>query len=321
MTNYFKGKKVLITGGAGFFGINFTKRFLELGANVRVSLHKSKPSWRDSSVEYITTNLEKPEDCACICKEIDYMLIASANSSGAAVMEHTPLVHLTPNLIMNARLLEAAYAQGVSKTLFFSSNTVYPLTDFAVKESDTNFEYFSKYHVVGWMKRFSEIMCDMYSNYIKNPMQTIVVRPGNAYGPYDKFDPEKSKVIPALIRRAVQKENPFKVWGDGNDLKDFIYIDDLVRGSLLALEKLDSPAPINIASGQPVTIREVLSHILKASCYESAEVHYDESMPSMIPKRMIDIEKAKELLGFAPRVGIEEGIERTVQWYSENIKN
>ena len=67
-----------------------------------------------------------------------------------------------------------------------------------------------------------------------------------------------------------------------------------------------------------MTIREVLGHILKASCYESAEVHYDESMPSMIPKRMIDIQKANELLGFAPRVGIEEGIERTVQWYSEN---
>ena len=321
MTNYFKGKKVLITGGAGFFGINFTKRFLELGANVRVSLHKSKPSWKDPSVDYITANLEKPEDCAHICKDIDYMLIASANSSGAAVMENTPLVHLTPNLIMNARLLEAAYAQGVSKTLFFSSNTVYPLTSFAVKESDTNFEYFSKYHVVGWMKRFSEIMCDMYSNHITNPMHTIIVRPGNAYGPYDKFDPEKSKVIPALIRRAIQRENPFKVWGDGNDLKDFIYIDDLVEGSLLALEKLNCPDPVNIASGQAVTIREVLSHILKTSCYESAEVLYDESMPSMIPKRMIDIEKSKELLGFTPRVGIKEGIERTVKWYSENIKN
>ena len=321
VTDYFNGKKILITGGAGFFGINLTKRCLELGSDVRVSLNKSVPSWKDPSVEYITADLEKAKDCNSICKGVDYLIIASANSSGAAVMEKTPLVHLTPNLIMNARLLEAAYAQGVSKTLFFSSNTVYPLTDFAVKESDTNFEYFCKYHVVGWMKRFSEIMCDMYSNHIKNPMQTIVVRPGNAYGPFDKFDPEKSKVIPALIRRAVQKENPFKVWGDGNDLKDFIYIDDLVEGSLLALEKLNSPDPINIASGQAVTIREVLGHILKASCYEDAEVQYDESMPSMIPKRMINIQKANDLLGFAPIVGIEEGIERTVQWYSGNTKN
>ena len=116
MTNYFKGKKVLITGGAGFFGINFTKRFLELGANVRVSLHNSKPSWKDHSVEYITADLEQAKDCLRICKGIDYLIIASANSSGAAVMDKTPLVHLTPNLIMNARLLEAAYAQGGAKT-------------------------------------------------------------------------------------------------------------------------------------------------------------------------------------------------------------
>ena len=318
MTTFFKNKKVAVTGGAGFFGINLTKRCLELGSDVRVSLHKSAPPWKDPSVEYITADLEKAEDCLRICKGIDYLIMASANSSGAAVMEKTPLVHLTPNLIMNARLLEAAYAQGVSKILFFSSNTVYPLTDFAVKESDANFEYFSKYYIVGWMKRFSEIMCDMYSNHINNPMQTIVIRPGNAYGPFDKFDPEKSKVIPALIRRAVNKKNPFKVWGNGNDLKDFIYIDDLVDGILLALEKLDTSNPINIASGQPLTIREVLGHILKASGYEDAEVQYDESMPSMIPKRIIDIQKANELLGFTPKVGIAEGIERTVQWYSEN---
>jgi len=320
MTTFFKNKKVVVTGGAGFLGINLTKRFLELGANVRVSLRKSAPLWKDPSVEYINADLEKPEDCESICKGVDYLIIASANSSGAAVMEKTPLVHLTPNLIMNARLLEAAYAQGVSKTLFFSSNTVYPLTDFAVKESDANFEYFSKYHIVGWMKRFSEIMCDMYSNHIKHPMKTVVVRPGNAYGPYDKFDTEKSKVIPALIRRAVNRENPFKVWGDGNDLKDFIYIDDLVQGTLLALEKLESPDTVNIASGQPVTIREILGYILQETDYLHADVEYDESMPSMIPKRLINIQKANESIGFVPKVGIVEGIKRTVQWYIDNCK-
>ena len=253
-----------------------------------------------------------------LCDGVDFLIIAAANSSGASVMEKTPLAHLTPNLIMNARLLEAAYAQNVDKTLFYSSNTVYPLTDHAVKECDVNFEYFSKYHVVGWMKRFSEIMCDMYSNHIKEPMKTIVIRPGNAYGPYDKFDPEKSKVIPALIRRAVTKENPFVVWGDGKDLKDFIYIDDLVDGTILALEKLDSPDPVNIASGQPITIREVLHIILKATDHENADVKFDESMPSMIPKRMIDITSANKLLGFVPTTNISEGIERTVRWFIDS---
>ena len=316
MTSYFKNKKVLIAGGAGFFGINLTKRFLKLGAEVRVSLHQNVPRWRDSSVEYVTLDLEKSEDCMLLCKGMDFLIIAAANSSGAGVIEKTPLLHLTPNLIMNARLLESAYAQGITKTLFFSSNTVYPLTDFPVNESDTNFEYFDKYYIVGWMKRFSEIMCDMYSNHITEPMKTIIIRPGNAYGPFDKFAPEKSKVIPALIRRAVERENPFVVWGNGKDLKDFIYIDDLVDGTILALEKLQSADPINIASGKAITIREVLSFILKASSYENADVRFDESMPSMIPKRMINIEKANESLGFVPKVNIEEGIERTVRWYS-----
>jgi len=316
VTSYFKNKKVLIAGGAGFFGINLTKRFLKLGAEVRVSLHQNVPRWRDSSVEYVTLDLEKSEDCMLLCKGMDFLIIAAANSSGAGVIEKTPLLHLTPNLIMNARLLESAYAQGITKTLFFSSNTVYPLTDFPVNESDTNFEYFDKYYIVGWMKRFSEIMCDMYSNHITEPMKTIIIRPGNAYGPFDKFAPEKSKVIPALIRRAVERENPFVVWGNGKDLKDFIYIDDLVDGTILALEKLQSADPINIASGKAITIREVLSFILKASSYENADVRFDESMPSMIPKRMINIEKANESLGFVPKVNIEEGIERTVRWYS-----
>jgi GDP-L-fucose synthase len=318
LTEYFKNKKVLIAGGAGFFGINLTKRFLALGANVRASLHKTEHLWKDSSVEYVSVDLEKSEHCMRMCEEVDFLVIASANSSGAAVMEKTPLVHLTPNLIMNARLLEAAYAQNVGKTLFYSSNTVYPLTDHAVKETDVNFEYFRKYHVVGWMKRFSEIMCDMYSNHIKDPMKTVVVRPGNAYGPYDKFAPEKSKVIPALIRRAVQKEDPFLVWGDGMDLKDFIYIDDLVDGTVLALEKLDGSDPVNIASGQPITIKEIIKLILRSTGYEDADVRFDESMPTMIPKRMIDITKANELLGFTPRTTISDGIEKTVRWFIDS---
>ena len=157
----------------------------------------------------------------------------------------------------------------------------------------------------------------MYDNRIKNPMKTVVVRPGNLYGPHDKFDWEKSKVLPALMRRAIEKHDPFAVWGDGMDLKDFLYIDDCIDGLLLAMEKLDGFEPVNIASGNPATIRQALEIILKAAGYENAPVEYDASKPSMIPKRMIDITMAKEKLGFQPKVSLEEGLHRTVAWYRE----
>ena len=115
---------------------------------------------------------------------------------------------------------------------------------------------------------------------IAKPMKTVVVRPGNLYGPYDKFDWEKSKVIPALIRRAVERQNPFAVWGDGMDLKDFLYVDDYVEGMLLAMEKMEAFQPINIASGMPVTIREVLAAILSAADYKNAKVEYDTTKPT-----------------------------------------
>jgi len=221
--------------------------------------------------------------------------MAAANSSGAAVMEKTPLVHLTPNLIMNAQMLAASYENKVSRFCFISSNTVYPLTEFAVKESDANFEYYDKYFIVGWMKRFSEIMCEMYSNNIKAPMQTVTVRPGNLYGPFDKYNYKESKVIAALIRRAIEREDPLSVWGDGLDIKDFLYISDFIEGMLLAFEHAKDFEPINIASGTPVTIREVITVILAATNHSSVSVAYDETKPTMIPKRMIDVHKIKEL--------------------------
>ena len=105
--------------------------------------------------------------------------MCAANTSGAKVIDATPLVHLTPNILMNVNMLEAAYEADVEKFLFMSSNTVYPLTEFPVKEDDVTNEFYKSYHIVAWMKRFTEVVCDMYANKIKKPMKTVVVRPGN----------------------------------------------------------------------------------------------------------------------------------------------
>jgi GDP-L-fucose synthase len=317
----FHNKKVLVTGGAGFVGVNLIKRLLSEGAIVRSTLYIKDEVLVDNRIEYIRVDLRNEQDCFTVTKDIDYVFMCAANTSGANVIENTPMVHLTPNVIMNMQMLQAAYSENVKKFLFISSNVVYPLVDFPVKETDVLNEFYESYHIVAWMKRFSELVCDMYSTHIKPAMQTVIVRPGNLYGPYDKFDWEKSKVIPAIIRRAVERQNPLTIWGDGKDLKDFIYIDDFIDGLLLAMEKLEGNNPVNIASGNAVTINQVINEILIASSYQNAELNFDQTKPKMIPKRMINIDFARQQLGFNPKVPLREGIQKTISWYKTYYKD
>jgi GDP-L-fucose synthase len=319
----FKNKKILVAGGTGFIGTNLIKRLLACGNNnLRATVHKKGPVMVDKNVKYIKCDLTLKKDCQKVVKGIDYVFMCAANTSGAAVMERTPLAHVTPNILMNTSMLEAAYEANVKKFLFISSNTVYPATDHPVTEDEMmSGDLFEKYFCVGWMKRFTEIICQMYAAKIRNPMPTVVVRPANVYGPYDDFEWETSHVLPALIRKVVERHDPVEVWGDGSDIKDFIYVDDFIEGVLLAMEKLRTYDPVNIATGKPCSIKQALQAILAADSYADAKVAFNTSKPTMIPKRLIDTSKAKRLLGFEAKTPFAEGIKRTIAWYrSEHIK-
>lgn len=318
MSNFFNGKKVLVAGGAGFIGTNLILKLLEKGAEVKATTHKKSPQIKNSKVEFVKTDLTKPSDCKKAVRGVDFVFMCAANTSGAAVIEKTPLVHVTPNVIMNSLMLEAAHKSGVKKFLFISSNTVYPLTDYPVKEDDVNYSFYEKYFPVGWMKLFTEKMCEMYATKIKNPMATLVIRPGNIYGPYDDFNWESSHVIPALIRKIVERQNPLEVWGDGNDIKDFIYVEDLVEGLSLAMEKISQFDQINIGGGIPITVKDVLNAIIKADNFKNPNIVFNSSKPTMIPIRLININKAKKILGFSPKTSLEDGIKKTVEWYKLN---
>ena len=318
---FYDGKAILVTGGAGFVGTHLISYLKSMGANVTATIHNKKPQKTETGVIYLKCDLTKMKDCIKVTQNIDYVFMAAANSSGAEVMQTTPLVHLTPNIVMNSQMLAASYENKVKKFCFISSNTVYPVTDFAVAEEDANYNYFHKYFIVGWMKQFSEIMCDMYSNKIQSPMQTLVVRPGNLYGPYDKFTQKDSKVIAALIRRGVERKDPFPVWGDGNDLKDFLYIEDFIQGMTQAFTEPSKFQVLNIASGIPVTITQVLNTILKVCEFTTADVQYDTSKPTMIPKRLIDVEKIKNITGWTPNTDLENGLYKTIKWYEEFYKD
>lgn len=311
----FRNAKVLVAGGAGFVGVNLIRRLLDLGADVTATLHARGCVLDDTRIHYIRCDLERKVECFRAVEGAEYVFMCAANTSGAAVMEKTPLVHLTPNVLMNLQMFEAAYAANVKKFLFISSNTVYPVTDHPVKENEVTNEFFHKYFIVAWMKRFTEIIAEMYATKISKPMKVVVVRPANVYGEFDDFEWETSHVIPALIRKVVERHDPVEVWGDGKDLKEFIYVGDFVEGILRAMEKLDSFQPINIATGRPTTVVEVLDVILRIDGYANAKVVYNTSKPTMIPKRLIDASMARELLGFEATTSMEKGLRRTISWY------
>ena len=311
-------KNLLVTGGSGFIGINLLKVLTKLKKyKITATYFSSKNFYRVKNVKYIKANLEETKSCLKITKNIDIIVMCAANSSGAAVMEKSPLVHLTPNIRMNLNMLEAAHLHSVNKFIFISSNTVYPVSDFAMKEGDAQFNFFEKYHIVGWMKRFSEIVCEIYSKKIKNKMKTIIIRPGNLYGPHDKFDPKKSKVIPSLISKVSARQNPINVWGDGMDLKDFLYIEDFCDVLVKIINRTKNFETYNVASGKSVTIRKILKILIKIEKLENNEIDYDSSKPTMIPKRLINITKIKKQFKFKPSISLEEGLVRTIKWYKK----
>ncbi len=317
----FKDANILVAGGTGFIGTNLINRLLSLGANVRATIHERKPVTTDSRVEYVNCNLLNMDDCNKVVKDMDYVFMCAANTSGAAVMASTPLVHVTPNIIMNSQILEASYTHNIKKFIFISSSAAYPPSgDIPIKENEMfNGDPYSTYFGVGWMKRYTEILCRLYSE-LKEPMKTLVIRPSNVYGPYDKFDPSVSHVMAATIRKVVERHNPIQIWGTGNDIRDFIYVDDFVDGLLLATEKIDRFDTINIASGNGHSIKYILQIALEVEGYCNTKISYDSTKPSMIPIMLVNTEKAEMLLGFKTKTGIREGIKKTIEWYIHNKK-
>ena len=315
----YNGKKVLVAGGAGFVGKNLVLRLLDMGAHVTATTFTRDGDIKHPNLRYVKVDLTLIENCQSVVRDVDFVFMCAANTSGAAVMEKTPLAHLTPNIFMNLGMLDASYAAGVKKFLFISSNTVYPVTDKPVAENDVTNEFFEKYFIVAWMKRFTEIVCEMYSEKIKDPMKVVVVRPANIYGRFDDFEWETSHVIPALIRKVVERHAPLEVWGDGMDLKEFIYIDDFIDGMLLAMKNYSGFEPLNIAAGKPSTIKEILKIIIETDGFDNANIIFNADKPSMIRKRLIDPSLAEKRINFKATTSMEEGLKDTINWYRSSV--
>lgn len=320
---FFQGKKVTVTGSNGLVGQNLVNRLAEAGANVRAVWHKTQPHFEHSNVELVKADLMCPDACQHVVDGADFVVVASAVTFGSKVLTGQPLAFLTPNLIMNSQLMEAGYRAQVKKMLFYSSTTGYPVQDTPVKEEDFfRDDPFWKYMPVGWMKRMTETVCRIYSQCpaVKPNMPCLVIRPSNLVGPYDKFDPNNSHVLPAMIRKVAERQAPIEVWGDGSETRDIIYIDDFIDATMLALEKLNTYEPINVGMGKGYTVKELLNIVCEVDGYKNPELRFDPSKPTTIPFRLVDISKAKSLLGWEPKHDIYETVRKTLHWFKNHYK-
>lgn len=318
-----KNSTCFVAGGMGFLGSSIANKLLEKGAKVIATYHTKKPAYFHENLSWIEADLTNQNTCLSATKGADYVFMCAANTAGAAVIVNSPLCQITPNVVMNTYMLEAAYANKVKKFMFISSGAAYPdLGTKALVEDDMfRADPPPVYYAVGWMKRYTEILCRTYAEKISNPMATLVIRPSNVYGPGDKFDPQKSHVTAALIRKVIDRLNPFPVWGTGKDVRDLIYIEDFLEGVFKAFADPSPFLAVNLSSGKGYTIEEILNTALKIDNYQDADVNYDPTKPQTISYRIIDPTFAKEILGFDAKTSLEEGIRKTITWYRETFLN
>jgi len=315
-TDFYKGKKVVITGASGLLGRHLIPDLLEAGASVRAVIHKRPFPIDDPRIEVVKADLTQQEDCDRVMEGMDIACLSASVTVGAAQAIKNPILAVTSNLIVGACSLQAACLAGIKRVLLVSSTTTYPAYSRPVKEAEVFLEQpHPAYQGVGNMKRYLETLAKFYHD--QYGMDIAIVRPVPFYGPYDNFDFETCHVIPSLIRKAVEKQDPFEVWGTGKDIRDFLHVKDVARGCLLALEKYPDYSGINLGSGRSVSIAELAEKILKLSGHDIS-LTLAPSKPSTIPVRLVDVSKAKEKLGFVSEIDLESGLSDTISWFTEN---
>tara|TARA_B100001123_G_C15189763_1_gene978818 strand:+ start:108 stop:1073 length:966 start_codon:yes stop_codon:yes gene_type:complete len=312
--NFLKNKKVLITGGAGLLGVSLTKLFISLNADVISTYHNRLPPKKYKKY-YRKYDFNNFQDCMSATQNIDYVLISAVQASGVSQVKSNPTLSILPNLKIHAGLFEACSQNNVKKVVWISSSSVYQDCNHPIAEDelDLNLPTYELYLGIGWVYRYLEQLAKCY--YLKKGLNIGIIRTSNIYGPYDRFDDDKSHVIPALIKRAMNKENPFVVWGNKNTVRDFVYSDDLSCAVVEILEKYCKADPINFSSGNSTSIEKLVRLILEISNHKT-KLFFDVSKPTAIPFRVLNNKKYKRLFKYSPKTTLKEGLQKTIKWYN-----
>lgn len=303
-------KRILLTGGAGFLGSHAKEELLSQGAreeNIQVPTIK----------EY---DLREKENCKEVVEDKDIVIHLAANVGGIGYNQEHPADLFYDNIMMNTHLMEEARKEGVEKYTTVATVCSYPKhTPVPFKEDDlwegypeeTNAPY-------GLAKRMQIVQSRAYRE--QHGFDSIVLIPVNLFGPRDNFDPEESHVIPALIKKVYDAKQESKeeivAWGTGKATREFLYVKDAARGLVKATEKYKKSEPVNLGSGEEISIKNLVNLIVDLMDFQG-EINWDTSKPDGQPRRKLDTSKAKEEFGFEAKTGFREGLKETIEWYEK----
>jgi GDP-L-fucose synthase len=302
------GKRIVVTGGAGFLGQAVCERLRALGAGeVLVPRRAQFDLTTEAAVERLYREM-RPQVVMHLAAEV----------GGIGANMENPGRYFFANMAMALHLIEGARRHGVERFVQTGTICAYPkFTPVPFREEElwngypeeTNAPY-------GVAKKAALVMLDAYRR--QYGLKSAYLLPVNLYGPRDNFDLRTSHVIPALIRKCVEAQRAgashITCWGTGAASREFLYVDDAADGLVRAAEVMDEPEPINLGTGMEITIRDLVTLIARL-CGFGGEIRWDASKPDGQPRRCLDTARAERLLGWRARVGFEEGLRRTIEWF------
>jgi GDP-L-fucose synthase len=305
------GKKILVTGGAGFLGQEVVAQLVAQGANqAQISIPRSR--------EY---DLCQMPNCQKVVEGQDLIIHLAAHVGGIGLNQIKPAELFYDNLMMGTQLIHAAYQAKVAKFVCVGTICAYPkFTPVPFKEEDlwngypeeTNAPY-------GVAKKALLVQLQAYRQ--QYGFNGIYVLPVNLYGPNDNFDPASSHVIPALIRKVYEAQQrgdkTLPVWGDGSPTREFIYAEDAARGIVAAAIGYDQPDPVNLGTNMEISIKDLIETICDLMGYQG-ELVWETDKPNGQPRRCLDTQKAEEYFGFKATTSLRDGLKATIDWYRQN---